>query len=339
MTTPKGVGLDSLPVIDLSKIHSDREGLAAKLVHAMEHVGFVYLDNVPGFNSTELLRMASWFLTQPEQWKKQVATKVWNPNPEVKNLYRGYFPVDPKASSYKEGFEIGIDLPGDDPDSKMTVLYEPNLWPVEDATSPSFRQYMTDYYKNMTEIGIDIMQLIAIGLEIEENSFTRIFSEKPLSTLRLIRYPRRYDTPPEVAHGCDGHPLHCNEHSDSVFLTLLATFNYAGLQIQNEQGHWVNVTPRPNGLVMNIGDVLQQMTGGRLKATRHRVLDLGVERMSVAFFLEPNYHADISRALIEPKLKDGSHLTDATNTTYGPWLINRMKNTKKNAEYKDADFY
>lgn len=40
--------MESLPVIDFS--NPDRHELAKELTKAMKVVGFVYLDNVPGYN-------------------------------------------------------------------------------------------------------------------------------------------------------------------------------------------------------------------------------------------------------------------------------------------------
>ena len=51
----------------------------------------------------------------------------------------------------------------------------------------------------------------------------------------------------------------------SGFVTLLATFDYGGLQILNEEGKWMDAPVRRNSLVMNIGDILAKMSGGRFK--------------------------------------------------------------------------
>lgn len=53
----------NLPVIDFSP-NADRKGNAKRLAVAMESVGFVYLDNVPGYNEeveARLHKAAQWF--------------------------------------------------------------------------------------------------------------------------------------------------------------------------------------------------------------------------------------------------------------------------------------
>ncbi len=50
-----------------------------------------------------------------------------------------------------------------------------------------------------------------------------------------------------------------------------------------------SVLPVHNTLVMNIGETLSKKFGYRFKATRYRVLDIGCERHSSPFFLQPKF--------------------------------------------------
>ena len=47
----------------------------------------------------------------------------------------------------------------------------------------------------------------------------------------------------------------------------------------------------PGSFVVNVGTMLERMTRGRLRSTIHRVLDLGEERISAPFFLEPGVNS------------------------------------------------
>ena len=40
---------------------------------------------------------------------------------------------------------------------------------------------------------------------------------------------------------------------------------------------------------MNLGSIMENMTNGELKATEHRVIDLGQDRYSAPMFVEPNF--------------------------------------------------
>ena len=84
--------------------------------------------------------------------------------------------------------------------------------------------------------------------------------------------------------------------------TLLTTFDYPGLEVETADPttgiiEYRKVARAPGTLVANIGDMLSRFSGGKLKATMHRVKDIGIDRYSVPFFLEPKFHAEISRGL------------------------------------------
>jgi len=84
--------MESLPVIDFS--NPDRHELAKELTKAMEVVGFVYLDNVPGYNrevEEKLYKAASWFFSLPLDEKLRVSPRRWNK--DAAGVYRGYVPM------------------------------------------------------------------------------------------------------------------------------------------------------------------------------------------------------------------------------------------------------
>jgi len=45
-----------------------------------------------------------------------------------------------------------------------------------------------------------------------------------------------------------------------------------------------DIKPIKDGLIVNIGDTLSKISNRRIKATLHRVYDIGVERFSCPFF-------------------------------------------------------
>lgn len=59
-------------------------------------------------------------------------------------------------------------------------------------------------------------------------------------------------------------------------------------------GGWLDVDPVEGALVVNIGDMMSRWSGGRWKATRHRVVHKGEGyRVSVPFFFEPDWDARV----------------------------------------------
>ncbi|MFP5455794.1 MAG: 2OG-Fe(II) oxygenase family protein, partial [Alphaproteobacteria bacterium] len=55
-----------------------------------------------------------------------------------------------------------------------------------------------------------------------------------------------------------------------------------GLQLLDRDGRWLAVDIAPGELVVNIGDMLQRLTNGRLPSTSHRVMNPPPERRGFA---------------------------------------------------------
>jgi isopenicillin N synthase-like dioxygenase len=169
-----------------------------------------------------------------------------------------------------------------------------------------------------------LMRSIARSLKIPSGYFDDFFANG-LSTLRLIRYPVRDDLQEAEQRHADlwvtrdgarayimGMP-----HVDSGFLTLLAQDDVGGLQAHHRNGLWLDVPPIEGSLAVNFGKVLERWCNGRIKATEHRVVGSGRERMSIPFFYEARVDAKITplplddRDSFEPFLY-GDHLWSTT---------------------------
>ena len=82
---------------------------------------------------------------------------------------------------------------------------------------------------------------------------------------RLLHYPPLQNYTSEISAGA---------HIDYGLLTILATDAVSGLQVLNSKKNaWIHVPPREDGLVINFGHMLSEWTGGRAKATVHRVVN------------------------------------------------------------------
>ena len=68
-------------------------------------------------------------------------------------------------------------------------------------------------------------------------------------------------------------------------------------------------------MVVNLGDTLSRITNYKLKATKHRVLDIGMERYSNPFFLDPKYSSIIPSNILD------DNINNEDSIIYGDWLI------------------
>ena len=223
------------------------------------------------------------------------------------NVYRGWFPLQKGFLTSKEGIDLGPDVAygpsvvcADDPLREATPL------PPEDAL-PGWRDSVSRYYRGMVQTSEALMRSIARGLTLPEHFFDRAF-DRGLSTLRLLRYPVRTDADEAAAANLDVWVTHHGErrcvigapHVDSGFLTLLAQDGVAGLQARHPRGRWIDVPAAEGTLAVNFGKVLERWSAGRVKATEHRVIGSGQQRMSIPFFCEARAGAEIRPLPLDP---------------------------------------
>ncbi|UCI05470.1 isopenicillin N synthase family dioxygenase [Mesorhizobium sp. B1-1-8] len=284
-----------------------RDRTDARILAAASGIGFMAIRDFPGdewLTPQNRARLLAIF-NLPEAEKQKLLR--WNFDRSKKNVYRGWFPLQPTAVSYKEGIDMGPDIAhapaagadADDPLCEATPL------PPENA-APGWHAAAAGYYKAMEAVGNGLMRSIARGLGLAETTFNADF-EGGISTLRLIRYPLRDPnngvdlSGPDfsVVHKGETRTIIGREHADSGFVTLLAQDGVEGLQAKNLTGEWIDVPPANGTLAVNFGQLLERWTGGRVKATRHRVIAPKTARFSIPFFYEPRVDAEIAPLALE----------------------------------------
>jgi isopenicillin N synthase-like dioxygenase len=103
------------------------------------------------------------------------------------------------------------------------------------------------------------------------------------SMLRVLHYP-------PVPEGIE--VTRAAPHEDINLLTILPASDGPGLEIKRQDGSWLSVPNRPNQILINIGDMLQEASGGYFPSTTHQVAAPSGEqvqrgRMSLPLFLHP----------------------------------------------------
>lgn len=86
--------------------------------------------------------------------------------------------------------------------------------------------------------------------------------------------------------------IRAGAHEDINLITLLPAANEPGLQVQRKDGSWQDVPCDFGNLIVNIGDMLQEASGGYFPSTSHRVInpdgiDKTKSRISLPLFLHP----------------------------------------------------
>jgi isopenicillin N synthase-like dioxygenase len=166
------------------------------------------------------------------------------------------------------------------------------VWPPE-ALLPGWRAVMQAYFDACAALGMRLTRLLGDALGTPAGFFDEPGRfDAPQLFLRLLRYAPEASAPGEGVFGAGA-------HTDYGMITLLATDEHAGLQIQpragaddandaadDGAGAWYDVAPRRGAFIVNLGDMLERWTNGAFRSTRHRVVTRphGQQRFSIPFF-------------------------------------------------------
>jgi salicylic acid 3-hydroxylase len=103
------------------------------------------------------------------------------------------------------------------------------------------------YCREVRELGFRLYGAISESLGLEEAYIKKVLGEQE-QHMAVNFYPKC--PTPELTYGL---PAHTDPNALTI---LLMDQQVAGLQVLKE-GRWIAVNPRPNALVINIGDQLQ----------------------------------------------------------------------------------
>jgi isopenicillin N synthase-like dioxygenase len=197
---------------------------------------------------------------------------------------RGYTPFgveqakDATVPDLKEFWHIGRTLAAGHRYSDHML---PNVWPSE---VPELAANGYALFEAFDALGAKLLRAIAAYLGLPLDYFADKVNDGN-SILRVLHYPPLKDAPEGA--------VRAGAHEDINVITLLLGAEEAGLQLLEKDGSWLSVSPPPNTLVVNIGDMLQRLTNHVLPSTTHRVVNPSAERMafprySLPFFLHFN---------------------------------------------------
>jgi isopenicillin N synthase-like dioxygenase len=278
------MNMEKLPIIDLAGFASGDpvafERVVGEISAACRTIGFFYLVNhgVPAELMKRAFAESAAFFASPVAEKAALAIEKVGGNRGYSGLL--HEALDPKAGAdFKEAFNIGLDLDPDDPELLAGVPFRTlNVWPA----APGFKPTFLAYFDACSALANSLHRAFAkdLGLPLD---FFRDKLDRPMATLRLLRYPATAEG--EIGAG---------EHTDYGNITLLATDDVGGLEVRTRAGDWIVAPPIPGAFVVNIGDCLMRWTNDVYVSTPHRVVNRsGRERYSIAFFFDPNPEARV----------------------------------------------
>lgn len=254
----------------------DRRTLADELTAVYHDIGFAVLvdHGLPDGFIDEIFDMMATFFALPDE-QKRLIDKAASPH------FRGWESVGTEFTNnrpdIREQIDVWSELPSVPTQSgpDYLKLLGPNQWMPDDVL-PGQRALTVDWFDRLRALADDLLSILATGLGLSVDHFATAFGDDSMSLTKFINYPPT----PDGAAGV-------NAHHDTGFVTLLAAGSTPGLQVLDPTGDWIDVPIVENSFVLNIGEMLQAMTGNYLVATAHRVIT-SEPRMSAAYFHGPS---------------------------------------------------
>ena len=276
--------LDALPVINLEELGDGEQHTPAhsRLARIAREIGFFYLEG-HGIAPDQIARLeaaARQFFALPPAAKQQIAMVQTR-------HFRGYTGVGGEITrlqpDLREQIDFGEELPAVPPGPDTPQwwgLQGPNQWP---AAQPELQADILLWLDTTRAVAQRLLKAFLIALEQPASALNQLVAPPHNNRLKIIHYPGQASGQSDQGVG---------PHKDGGLLTLLLQDQVGGLQVQTAQG-WLDVPPRKNAFVINIGEMLELATNGYLRANVHRVRSpgAGISRYSIAYFFSPSLHA------------------------------------------------
>ncbi|KAG0291150.1 hypothetical protein BGZ98_003122 [Dissophora globulifera] len=352
--------IDITPLLTPTSTRVQRQEVAVALLQAFTVYGVFYITSPshPVFTSASSAKILDattrLFALNPSQ-KNQI------PKIQPGGFTRGYVPIGGESGSQtkelKEGFSYGYEWPAQELEAKQrrnefNGLQGPNAWPDKEtlkeldqppqqqggavaAAAPAeaveadlFKATLQRFYLDVCEVAKGLLQGISLALALEEGELAKYCTtSETISFMRLFHYLPYTD--PEQKHAAQ---IGSSAHTDWGFLTLiLSPSKTVGLQLFHDNA-WHDVPSLENTLVVNGGDYLSLLTGGRLISPLHRVVSNGQqERYSMCCFYYPDYDAKI------PLLVEDEVSGQAASGSYSLLRDQRAEDHEETGQDGDAE--
>lgn len=260
----------TIPVIDMNDYYSETKHkiFIDGLSEAMRTVGFVAVIN----SKVDKQALDAAYTAAQNFYATPLSQKMLSNNLSL-NGQRGYVASEraqgQTQKDHKEFYHIAREYPSA---IRNKYSYPENVWPADPNFKSSIQNLIAELDKYTVVIGSALAE--SIGQPVE---FFNDMTNEGAFLLRSIHYPANPNA----------NNVWAAAHTDIDLFTILPRATAEGLQVLNAHGEWIDVIVPDNAIIINAGDMLQNITNGVYKSAVHRVInkDKTVERYSMVAFI------------------------------------------------------
>ncbi len=292
----------TIPVLDLKQFvgapPKDRVEFVEALGESLTSLGFFALTH-HGIDP-DLIRRAyaicETFFSQPERVKKRYEFEELMGQRGFTSFGREHAKGMP-APDLKEFWHVGRELEEQHP---LLSVYGPNIWPLKGDCPSDFRSVFLELYRQLDVCAAHLLEACSLFLG-ERGDLLPKMAVNGDTILRVIHYP-------PVAEDRDPASVRAGAHEDINLITLLCEATAEGLELLDRNGAWRPIRALEGQIIVDAGDMIQNLTNGLLKSTTHRVVNPDNDRQrrfSMPFFVHPRAEVDLSPLATSVKRSGG----------------------------------
>lgn len=306
----------TIPVVDLNHFlqgsAAQRETFVRELGDALKDCGFFALENhgVDYRLIQKAYQLAGAFFDLDEATKKKYEDVALKGQRGFTSFGREHA-KGARAADLKEFWHVGREFPAGHP---LKNEYTPNFWPTE---IPEFKEVMLELYRQLDVCSLRLLEACSIYIG-EKPELLPGMATDGNTILRIINYP-------EVPADRDAAAIRAGAHEDINFITLLCEATAGGLELLRRDGSWQPIHALKGQIIVDTGDMLQNLTNGLLKSTTHRVVNPDnsrERRFSMPFFVHPRSEVSLSPL---PKCVERTGGKKFPDISAGDYLDQRLK--------------
>lgn len=257
--------MNTIPVVnmscpDLAALPEEerRKKLGYLILGALKDIGFVYLKNaeISSKLRQDTVQSALQFFALPAETKLKY-------HRFVRTRCNGFTPMNGEHLILSETEAKDVQLQEVKESWDMMVLGEDMPDDIAPAFSENILQLMV-CLDNMSKYVYRALEEAMGRPGMLSSIHEHQLEQGNSSVLRVVHYP-------PVPEGVPAGAVRCATHSDWGTLTLLLQDQVGGLEVLARDGTWVQAVPLSDTVLVNVGDLMEILTGGQLRATKHRV--------------------------------------------------------------------